>query len=471
MIAISAFSFQVSIQFLLDSKLCGVDNNRMISRAKRTIAIIAFTVIIIILVNLAWWLFYARTEKSFEYQLAHRLAAIAHLGGSDFSPDLVSSLVDGYLSAYDSTLEIIDKIKMADSLSEVFVIDQNYKYLATTQTDTDSIYYLAALNNVYIDSIFARDWSDELEFIIRPVVTESYRVGGIILKSAFAPLIDSTEAVVAALGVEADVDYTEVLLDLRNNLYFSSIISVCGGLIFGFFFFLIQRRINVAERSLFVSQSQANLGRMVAVVSHEVKNPLMIIRASAERLKKSGAREADFIIEETDRLNGIVSDYLDFASGRKTLKLQLINLKEFLEKIVQQFGFRLKQNGISLVFKPVQSSPNVNANPVALRQVIINLILNGAEAAKEKDSGKVVIAYKISGRHATITVTDNGSGMDKKQQKMIFEPFYTTKTSGSGLGLYYSRLLIHDMGGEITLDSKSGGPTVFRIVLPAADKG
>jgi signal transduction histidine kinase len=443
----------------------------MISRAKRTIAIIAFTIIIIFLVNLAWWFYYAQTEESLEYQLTHRLAAIARLGGSSLSPEMVGSLAEGYLSTYDSTLEILDRIKMADSLSEVFIIDQNYKYLATTQMDADSVYYLSALNDMYIDSIFVCDWSDKPDPIFQPVVTESYRVGEVILKSAFVPLFDTAGTVAAVLGVEADVDYTEVLLDLKNNLYFSTIISVCGGLIFGFFFFLIQRRINAAESSLFMSQSQANLGRMVAVVSHEVKNPLMIIRASAERLQKSGAKEADFIVEETDRLNGIVSGYLDFATGRKKLQIRSLDLHEFLTKIVDQFVSQLARDNVSLSFKPGQSLLSVNADPVALRQIIINLILNGAEAVNEKGGGEVVVGCETRERHAIITVVDDGPGMNRKQQKTIFEPFYSTKTTGSGLGLYYSRRLIGDMEGEIKSESKPGGPTVFKIILPIADKG
>jgi len=417
---------------------------------------------------MAWWLFYSRTEQSFEAQLRNRLAAITYLGSLNITPDLASDLADGYLSAYDITLEILDRIKTADSLSEVFIIDESYGYLATTLPESDSVYYLSALNGIYIDSIFTRNMTDRFEIDSYPIVTKSYRVGEIILKSAFAPLFDTTGMTIAVLGVEADVDYTEVLLDLKNNLYISTLISVLGGLLFGFFFFLIQRRINAAEKSLFMSQSQANLGRMVAVVSHEVKNPLMIIRASAERLQKSGAKEADFIIEETDRLNDIVTGYLDFASGRRALKLQPTNLNEFLAKIVEQFSLKLKQNNVILTFHSDKTVSVVKIDPVALRQIIINLILNSADAVKETQNSEVIINSKIDGRNTVVTVTDNGSGLDSRQQKMIFEPFYTTKTTGSGLGLYYSKKLIAEMKGEIKLESKSGGPTKFSIILPSS---
>ncbi|MCK4573816.1 MAG: hypothetical protein KAU36_05565, partial [candidate division Zixibacteria bacterium] len=247
----------------------------MIPFNKRAAAIVIFTILIIILVNLAWWMFYNHTERSLEFQLSHRLASLGALGASGLNPETVVALQDGYLSAYDITLEWLEKVRQADSLSEVFIIDSDYRYLATTDPEPDSLYYLSALNGRYIDSIFIIGWSGSEETSDqRVIVSDGYHVGNIILKSAFAPLYDTLGMVIAVLGVEADVDYSEALFDLRRNLYFSTVISICGGLIFGLFFFMIQRRINAAERSLFLSRAQANLGRMVAVVSHEIKNPL-----------------------------------------------------------------------------------------------------------------------------------------------------------------------------------------------------
>ncbi|UCD93373.1 MAG: hypothetical protein JSU69_06245, partial [Candidatus Zixiibacteriota bacterium] len=159
---------------------------------------IVFTALIIILVNIAWWLFYSETENSFEGQLSHRLSSLAHLGSALIKPEIVVSLSDGNLSAYDSTLDIIGSIRDADSLSEVFIIDPDYGYLATTLIEPDSVYYLAALNRIYVDSVFSQGWlasGDESDIL--PLVTESYRVGDIYLKSAFAPLYDTAGAVAA----------------------------------------------------------------------------------------------------------------------------------------------------------------------------------------------------------------------------------------------------------------------------------
>lgn len=444
----------------------------MVSVRRRSAVVVAFTALIIILVNLAWWLFYARTEESFEYQLSRRLSSIAQLGASNLKSELVLSLADGYLSAYDSTLEIIEDIKDADSLSEVFIIDHEYRYLATTLQEPDSVYYLAALNAIYIDSAFAgNEFGEWPGLSAGPVVAESYRVGDVMLKSAFVPLNDTLGLVTAVLGVEADVDYADALMGLRNNLYLSSAISVGAGIIFGFFFFVFQRRINAAERSLFLSQSQANLGRMVAVVSHEIKNPLMIIRASAERLQKSGMKEAQFIVEETDRLNGIVTGYLDFASGKKALHREKIEVGGLLTGIVERLAPRLARDGVRLSLKSADSEIIATADPVALRQVAINLILNGAEACRGKEKAEVTVGFLLMDSKAVIEVTDNGIGIGRKELKYIFEPFFTTGITGSGLGLYHSRRLVKEMGGEISVNSKPGGPTIFRVILPPGDKG
>ncbi|UCD94236.1 MAG: HAMP domain-containing histidine kinase, partial [Candidatus Zixiibacteriota bacterium] len=179
---------------------------------------------------------------------------------------------------------------------------------------------------------------------------------------------------------------------------------------------------------------------------------------------------AQFIIEETDRLNNIVTGYLDFASGKRTLNLRKVDLKKMLSSITEQFIPRLAREGVILAsVGPVTQVP-ATADPVALRQVIINLILNAAEASRGMKNACVNVSCAVGSSQPTIEVKDNGRGMSAREQKSIFEPFYTTKTTGSGLGLFLSRNLVRQMGGEIELESKKGGPTLFRVTLPPADK-
>ncbi|MDH4035225.1 MAG: hypothetical protein OEV80_15650, partial [candidate division Zixibacteria bacterium] len=281
----------------------------MFASSGKLLAVAVFTILLILAVNLAWWLFYDRTEQMLDQQLSRRLAAVAGTTALSLDPTTIDNLVIGDIEAWLRVNELLTEARNSDSLSEVFILDDNYTYLATTSTATDSVYFLAGLNAVYVDSLFYSETE-------RPIVTQAYPSGSIILKSAFVPLFDELGSISAVLGIEASVDYFDAMADLKQNLYLSSAVSVLGGLLFGLLFILVQRRLNKAQQQLFMTETHAYLGRMVAVVAHEIKNPLMIIRASAERLaKKQKAPESEFVIEEVDRLNQIVSGYLDFAKG------------------------------------------------------------------------------------------------------------------------------------------------------------
>ncbi len=446
----------------------------MKSLNRRSAAVIVFTVLLIAIVNFSLWFFYNKTEQKFDEQLSRRLASIAQLGAGSFGPELVSGMLGSKLWAYDDALDILDQIKDSDSLSEVFVLYSDRKYLATTSAylNDDSVYYLAALNSATIDSAFKQGNLNALtNGSARPAVTSGYKVGSLLLKSAFVPLLDTNGLVTAVLGVEADVDYTDDLNELKNTLYLASGISVGIAVILGLIFFFLQQRMEASEKSLLISQSQANLGRMVAVVSHEIKNPLMIIRASAESLKKkSETSEAEFIIEETDRLNRIVTGYLDFASGKYNLKPANTEVVELVSAIVQKFVPRLQQRGVKLSMSGEQGPFHVVADPIALRQVVINLILNGAESI-ENPEGRVDVSIDRDAQAVKISVSDNGVGIDRKKIKEIFEPFYTTKTTGSGLGLFLSKKLVEQMKGSIYFESEKGKGTTAILSFSVTNAG
>ncbi len=437
---------------------------------RRSAAVLVFTALLIVIVNAALWIFYDRTEKKFDEQLTRRLSSIAQLGSATFTPNVVSAMLGGQLWAYDQALDMMDRIKESDSLSEVFILYPDRKYLATTSLyiGADSLYYLGALNDETIDSAFAIGGPGMFSgSLSRPAVTAGYKVGDLLLKSAYVPLVDTAGVVKAVLGVEADVDYTDDLNELRQSLYLASGISIGIGLLLGTIFFFLQRRMEASEKSLILSQSQANLGRMVAVVSHEIKNPLMIIRASAERIKsKLGSDEAEYIIDETDRLNRIVTGYLDFASGRYALKSKKIDIGPLISQISEKFAPRLAQDGVTLKTGSDFANKFIEADPAAIRQVIINLVLNAAEAVKERENGTVEIGLETDHKNIRVTVIDNGEGIDKKTMKEIFEPFYTTRTTGSGLGLFLSRKLAEQMHGSIAIESKKGSGTKVSLAFP-----
>ncbi len=442
----------------------------MFSGTRKVFLVAIFTLLIIVLVNLAWWFFYRHTEQMLDYQLSRRLMTIANAATVALPTEMVENLLLGDLNAYAEVSRILEGIRVSDSLSELFILDENYSYLVTTSLDADSTYFLSALNGSYIDSLF-------FGFSHRAIATPSYKTASVYLKSAFAPLYDSNGFLIAVLGVEANVDYFDDLAVLRRNLYYSSSLSIAGGLLFGFLFLLYQRKVNQAERQLFVNETHSYLGRMVAVVSHEIKNPLMIIRASAERLqKKNPSNESAFILDEIDRLNSIVTGYLDFAkAGGSVLsgdKPELIRFPELVANL--RHHFQKNYPGKEIEWLGEVSPPEITFTGYvrSLRQVLLNLLLNGAEACLA--AGKPIavgITAVDKGKHVELKVIDYGSGIKKKELKQIFTPFFTTKQHGSGLGLYLSKKIITAMGGEMSIFSRAGQETEVVITLPKEPKG
>ncbi len=440
----------------------------MFTGSKKMLVVGVFAVVLILMVNLGWWLFYDRTENLLDLQLGRRLAAIASVTGVSLDAVMVESLTLDDIETYLYVSETLQQVRRADSLSEVFLLDESYRYLATTSLEADSFYYLAELNGPYIDSIFFTTPAPNV------IVTPSYRTGRFYLRSAFVPVVDESGAVIAVLGVEASVDYFDALGDLRENLYYSTAVSVLGGLLFGLLFLWFQKRLNRAETMAFMNETHAWLGRMVAVVAHEIRNPLMIIRASAERLsKKSRGEETEFIVEEVDRLNSIVTGYLDFSRGGAGGMLteggpEKINLDDFLANIRRHFQDKYPDEKITWRKLEKSEAPVITGYPRALRQVLLNLLINAAEACRGDNRPiELGLSAHSRGENVVIKVEDSGPGMTRRDLKMAFEPFYTTRQTGSGLGLYQSRKIVVDLGGEIHIESKVGRGTTVMLTLPA----
>ncbi|MFZ2196991.1 MAG: HAMP domain-containing sensor histidine kinase [Thermodesulfovibrionales bacterium] len=421
--------------------------------SKRFLALALFTALLIILVNLAWWLYYQRTESMLERQLSRRLQSIAGSLSHTFTAREIDSLSSADYDLYSIVLIRLNDVCDADSLAEVFILDDNFRYLFTTSPEQDSIYFLADLNGSYIDSLF-------YSFVATAIVTPAYRTGELTLKSAFAPLIGADRSVVAVLGVEANVDYFKDLQTLKRNLLYATVVSVFGGLALGMLFLILQQRLNKAEQQLFLGQTHAYLGQMVAVVSHELKNPLMIIRGSAERLiKKTGAEEASYILEETDRLNNIVNGYLAFAKAEGPLlqgeSIEQFDLAELARTVARHLEERFSGQAITWS-RPMPTDPiPITGYRRSLRQVILNLLVNGVESciATGRPIKVGIEIREDSHDRVKILISDSGPGIAKKDMKNLFVPFYTSKQSGSGLGLFVSRRLTEEMSGSLQIQN------------------
>jgi len=204
------------------------------------------------------------------------------------------------------------------------------------------------------------------------------------------------------------------------------------------------------------------LGEMAAGLAHEVRNPLGAIRGAAELIPDSTSPWAKVIQEEVSRLNRLVSQFLDFAQDPKDQR-EHIDLFEVTQASVQTLKSTLPSRLKMTVLR--ESPARVFAVPDHLRQVLINIIQNCVKATEESEQPKVEI--KVSGRQ--IQVTDNGIGMTDEVKQKVFQPFFTSFKTGSGLGLSICQRLMSFNGGEIKFSSVLNVGTEVVLSFPEGD--
>lgn len=224
------------------------------------------------------------------------------------------------------------------------------------------------------------------------------------------------------------------------------------------------------------SERLAALGQLVAEITHEIKNPLVMIGGYARQLLKGNWDEKthtklNIIVDEVSRLEGLLQELREFYLQRK-LKLEEVDINHLLQDVFSLVEGDCEEKQIHLDFKPNKGPVTVDGDKEKLKQVFLNLINNSIDAMEKK--GTLTVETELSGDLATITLADNGCGIPEKYKEEIFSPFFTTKKHGTGLGLGITKRIIEEHeGSSLTVDSKEGKGTVFKITMPVyheADK-
>lgn len=229
----------------------------------------------------------------------------------------------------------------------------------------------------------------------------------------------------------------------------------------------LEEQLNQAERL-------AALGQMIAGVSHEIRNPLGIIRSTAELLGTmpgagdSQATLSGLIVEESSRLNNIVTEFLDFARPQ-TPHFQSCDLQEILSKNVQFISQELETKGIDLNHIPEQRPLPLRADPQLLYRCFLNIFMNAIQAME--NGGTLTLKIIETGDHYEVLIEDTGQGIQEKNIKKIYDPFFSTKDKGSGLGLSIVRNIIEGHKGHLSIESrhiesgaeKSGTRVIIRL--------
>ncbi|MGH9833781.1 MAG: sensor histidine kinase [Blastocatellia bacterium] len=237
---------------------------------------------------------------------------------------------------------------------------------------------------------------------------------------------------------------------------------------------LLEEKVKL-ERELAERERLASLGQMAATVAHEVKNPLSAIKSITqvmredEQVSREYSRDLDLITGEVDRLSRTVSQLLSF-SRPSVVAGASATLSEIVENVLALTQSEADERAVK-ISSDLQADPALDGErATALKEVLLNLVLNALQAIKRDGEVKIETASNSNGsaNQLKITVTDDGIGVPPSMQEKIFEPFFTTKQRGTGLGLAIVARRVRELGGTITLASPvvDGRGARFVITLP-----
>ncbi len=231
---------------------------------------------------------------------------------------------------------------------------------------------------------------------------------------------------------------------------------------------------NANEARLRRSENLASMTTMAAGVAHEIKNPLAAMGIHVQLLRKAFARKETLTIEDAERylavleeeisrLNGIVVDFL-FAVRPMDTRLRLGTLVRTLEEICSFVEPELSEHRVQLRRDFSTALPRLEYDEHLVKQALLNLIKNAMNAME--GGGKLTIQARLDGNQVQVKVCDTGIGMDEQVQQKIFEPYFTTKATGTGLGLTVVYKIMKEHRGDITVQSKKGEGTTFTLYFP-----
>lgn len=225
------------------------------------------------------------------------------------------------------------------------------------------------------------------------------------------------------------------------------------------------------EKEMIRTEKLRVIGELSASFAHEIRNPLTTIRGFIQLMDvKENATDFEkkyytVILQEIDRINGIVGDLMDIAKPNGDNQYVLSNLNNLISDITLLYDGQESMNNIKIIKKLDTQIPSFFTYTSKLKQVFINMVKNAFEAMPDGGSITITTKFVEQDNAVEIAFTDTGVGMDEETLATINKPFFTTKETGTGLGLPMCYMIIEDLGGSINVRSKVGEGTTFVVRL------
>ncbi len=319
---------------------------------------------------------------------------------------------------------------------------------------------------IFHSGVIGNDIKDEHKSLL------DHKKKGTLFIETYIPIWNKAQSrVVAAVELyRAPRDLQESIIQSQRFIWTG---SLCGGvLLFLSLYWIVNRAALVManqQRRLIRAQSLSVIGQTASAITHAMRNPLSSIRACAEMSLTDdleGVRESALeIMGETDRMDRWAREFLQF-SVINTNSPEYLDLNDLVRTVLKEHETVLDRMAISVQLDMVAAQLPVNANASPLSQVLGNLIMNAVEAMGENGELKISTSLDSHCNHAVVSITDNGPGLLEEIKDKLFQPFATTKPTGTGLGLALSMHLVEHYSGILEILNEPGRGVTATVRLP-----
>ena len=399
----------------------------------------------------------------------HQTVSLA-ISKAILSPD--AGKVQGRLIAYFNWQLVLDKLNQSvqDSTAAALFDEQNHAIASTRNWAKIHAEHGMHANSTFSGSTSPK-WRVEIEKLHSVAVAPVHRLGYVFLALLITTLVFATFLVTPiAKAVTAPLSQLthfvrNFFLDQTSQLPTSGPAEVQE---LSSAFKKMISELEASQKNLERAAKLAVVGEMAAAMSHEVRTPLGILRSSANvlqrepQLSKEGHEVLGFIISETERLNNLVSSLIDAARPRLPAFTE-VNLSALAIKCIAMLSAQAQTKNVQLDCHADQDYL-IKADSEQMTQVLMNLLINAIQMLP--NHGKVEVGITALQDTIQLTISDNGPGIPAGSQAQIFEPFFTQRAGGVGLGLAVVRQIVHAHQGEISYSPSQQGGAQFTITLP-----
>jgi signal transduction histidine kinase len=408
-------------------------------------------------------------------ELGKRFEATAHTAALLIQPDQLDALFPGTadslrldIEATMNAVEAGDAVRaqwrrLADGAgaSNIVLLDPDHRVALALREYASNQEGRATLD----EAAFARAMIGEAAH------SRLFVEGATYLKAGYAPVTQYDGRIVGAVVVEGGSSSFRPLEQVKASLYGAAILASILVVLVGLGYVRTQARLARIEERMTHADLLATVGQIAAGVAHEIRNPLAVLRGASSRLQRldqlppAERKELlGMLDEEVERMGDVVQTFLDL-SRRPDSEATVFPLRPILDRSMEIISVELSRCNVrSSVRWEADDKVSIRGLPQAMHHLFLNLALNARDAMPE--GGELTILVQARKAELRIYFQDSGPGIPPTIRSKVFEPFFTTRAQGTGLGLAFVERIVIEHGGTISVGSSPSGGAQFQITLP-----